>query len=76
MEKKFTYYDKLTIIENISKINKIKNKKKYFYDIFNIIKSNNVNYTSNTNGVFFNLDEVNDSILLDIEIYLKNIKYV
>lgn len=76
MEKKFTYYDKLNIIENISKINKIKNKKKYFYDIFNIIESNNVNYSSNTNGVFFNLDEVNDSILLEIEIYLKNIKYV
>ena len=53
MAKKFTYYDKLNIIENINKLNTVKNKKTYYHDIFNIIDSNNVNYSTNTNGVFF-----------------------
>lgn len=74
MAKKFTYYDKLNIIENINKLNTVKNKKTYYHDIFNIIDSNNVNYSTNTNGVFFNLDEVNDNILVEIDNYLKNIK--
>lgn len=69
----FTESKKLEIINKINNIGNKKHKKKYYINIFNIINKNNVKYTNNLNGVFFNLNNLDDKILLEIDAYLNNI---
>jgi len=56
--------DNMCIDDNLKKkhiINKIKliNNKSYLNNIFLFIKNNNIKYTLNNNGVFFNLNTLN-----------------
>lgn len=44
------------------KLKKVKNKK-IFYIIFDYIKDNNIKYTVNNNGVFFNFKDLNKKML-------------
>jgi hypothetical protein len=53
----------------MTKIQNLKNKKHYM-QIYTIIKENNVAYSQNTNGIFINLTNIEDSILDKIVEYL------
>jgi len=44
--------------------------KKHYIHIYRIIKDNNVQYSQNINGVFINLNNVDDTILDKIVQYL------
>jgi len=64
--KHFNMSDKTFLIR---RINDIKNKKCY-QDIFRLILNQNINYTRNNNGIFFNLALLNDEILNKIDFIL------
>ena len=64
--KHFNMSDKTFLIR---RINDIKNKKCY-QDIFRLILNQNINYTRNSNGIFFNLALLNDEILNKIDFIL------
>jgi hypothetical protein len=56
-----------------SKIENITNKKEY-KEIFKIIYENNCNYIKNDNGVYINLNVLNDETLLKIKFFLEVIE--
>ena len=62
----YTLADKKAIM---TRIQNLKNKKHYI-QIYRIIKDNNVQYSQNINGVFINLNNVDDIILDKIVQYL------
>ena len=64
--KNFNMSDKKFLIR---RINDIKNKKCY-QDIFRLLLNQNINYTRNSNGIFFNLALLNDEILNRIDFIL------
>ena len=64
--KHFNMSDKTFLIR---RINDIKNKKCY-QDIFRLLLNQNINYTRNSNGIFFNLALLNDEILNKIDFIL------
>jgi hypothetical protein len=43
---------------------------KYHYDIFIILKKYDIKYTRNSNGIFFNMDQIDQSILDEVYNYL------
>jgi len=53
----------------MTRIQNLKNKKHYI-QIYRIIKDNNVQYSQNINGVFINLNNIDDTILDKIVQYL------
>ena len=64
--KNFNMSDKKFLIR---RINDIKNKKCY-QDIFRLLLNQNINYTRNSNGIFFNLALLSDEILNKIDFIL------
>jgi hypothetical protein len=66
----FTHNEKKILA---SKIENITNKKE-FKEIFKIIYENNCNYIENDNGVYINLNVLNDDTLLKIKIFLEVIE--
>ena len=64
--KNFNISDKTFLIR---RVNDIKNKKCY-QDIFRLLLNKNINYTRNSNGIFFNLALLNDEILNKIDFIL------
>ena len=62
----YTLADKKSIM---TRIQNLKNKKHYIH-IYKIIKENNVQYSQNINGVFINLNNIDDIILDKIIKYL------
>ena len=62
----YTLVDKKAIM---TRIQNLKNKKHYIH-IYKIIKENNVQYSQNINGVFINLNNIDDIILDKIIKYL------
>jgi len=71
--KTYTHADKKILVKRIGDI---KNKKCYV-KIFKLIHGDNLSYTQNDNGIFFNLSILTDQILTQIEqiiIYYENIK--
>lgn len=44
---------------------------KYHYDIFHILKKYDIKYTKNNNGFFFNMDQIDQSILDEVYNYLE-----
>ncbi len=71
--KTYTHLDKKMLVKRIGDI---KNKKCYI-KIFKLINNDNLSYTKNDNGIFFNLSILSDDILSRIEqiiIYYENIK--
>jgi hypothetical protein len=53
------------------KLKKVKNEK-IFYIIFDYIKDNNIKYTLNSNGVFFNFKDLNRKMLNEINKIIDN----
>jgi hypothetical protein len=43
---------------------------KYHYDIFIILKKYDIKYTRNSNGIFFNMDQIDQNILDEVYNYL------
>ena len=71
--KNYTHNDKKILVKRIGNI---KNKKCYI-KIFKLIHGDNLSYTKNDNGIFFNLTLLSDEILTQIEqiiLYFENIK--
>ena len=64
--KNFNISDKKILIR---RINDIKNKKCY-QDIFRLLLNQNINYTRNSNGIFFKLALLSDEILNRIDFIL------
>jgi len=62
----YSLYKKKAIM---TRIQNLKNKKHYI-QIYRIIKDNNVQYSQNINGVFINLNNIDDTILDKIVQYL------
>lgn len=62
--------DKLIFLRNaIEKLDAEKHN-----EIFKIFKKNNIEYSENNNGIFINLTEVNDTIIDEVETYIKYIE--
>jgi hypothetical protein len=61
--KKYNIAEKKIIASRIEQIN----NKKIYIKLFKIIYADNNNYTTNTNGVFLNLNNVHDKTLFKIE---------
>ena len=55
----------------LSRIEQIKSKNIYL-QIFEIIHKDKADYTINDNGIFFNLNKLNNEILIKIEDVLNN----
>ena len=66
----FTHNEKKILA---SKIENITNKKEY-KEIFKIIYENNCNYIENDNGVYINLNVLNDVTLTKIKKFLEDIE--
>lgn len=64
--KNFNLNDKKQLIK---RINEIKNKKCYL-KIFKLIHNDNLKYTKNDNGIFFNITNLSNDILTNIDIIL------
>jgi len=65
--------EKSNIIKRINNIKLKKHKRKYYIQLFNIIDKHNIKYTKNLNGIFFNLKNVDNNILLEINNFLDSI---
>ncbi len=63
---KIDYETRKLLLEDI----KILSKEEY-HEIFRIIKRNNVDYTENSNGVFFDLGCLADEIILELQKFLE-----
>jgi len=64
----YTYEDKNKIKQDLEKLNNFNS----IY-IFNILKKNNEKYTVNSNGLFFDLLEISNQSIKEIEEYLKEL---
>lgn len=56
------YNDKKILVNNIKNLN----KKDLYKQIFILLLENNIKYTNNKNGVFFNINNLNDSLIRKI----------
>lgn len=65
----YTFNDKSEIKTQLEKLNSFNS----IY-IFNILKKNNEKYTVNTNGLFFDLLEISNKSIGEIEKYLKSLE--
>lgn len=70
----YTNQDKISIIKRINNIELRKQKKKYFIRLFNIVNSSNIKYTNNSNGVFFNLNNLDNNVINNIVKFLDSIE--
>ena len=65
----YTFNDKKDIKDKLEKLNSFTS----IY-IFNILKKNNEKYTINSNGLFFDLLEISNKSIEEIQNYIKNLK--
>ena len=72
-EYQFTHQDKIDIIKRIDNLS-FRKKKKYYINLFNIINNSNTKYTNNLNGIFFNLNNLDNDTIIKIKIFLDNIE--
>ena len=68
--KKYDYNDKKKFIYRIQNL---KNKKLYI-KLFKYIISNDIKYSINSNGVFFNLNQMDDIYLDNLDVFLKKLE--
>lgn len=61
-----SYLKKKNIIDKIKKLNT-----SLHYDVYTILKKYELNSTKNNNGIFFNLEDVNDTIIDELNDYLE-----
>ena len=62
----FSVKDKKQLIDDITNLKKIEH-----IEIFKIFKNNHIHYTENKNGIFINLSNISDTILLEVQTCLK-----
>tara|TARA_Y100001970_G_C14220205_1_gene852180 strand:+ start:2254 stop:2559 length:306 start_codon:yes stop_codon:yes gene_type:complete len=62
---KFNIKEKKQLVKDISNLNKIEH-----IEIFKIFKKDNIKYTENSNGIFINLNKVDDKTLLKVRNFL------
>jgi hypothetical protein len=60
---------KKRVIKEVGYLNKLEH-----IEIFKILKSNNITFTENVNGIFINLSPVNISILNEIILFINYVK--
>ena len=70
VKQKLTLSFKKDLIRRIGSIK----KKKTHLEIFRVIVDNNIEYTLNGNGVFFNLSAIDDVIVSQIDLVVKKYK--
>ena len=63
---KFNIKEKKQLVKDISNLNKIEH-----IEIFKIFKKDNIKYTENSNGIFINLNNVDNKTLLKVRNFLK-----
>ena len=61
--KQYSFNEKKLILHRINELN----NKKCNMKIFDIIHKNDIKYSQNNNGVFFNLNQLNDECLINID---------
>ena len=64
--KSFDYNEKKKIVYRIQCMK----SKRYYYNLFKIIESMNVKFTINSNGIFFNINNLSNQMLCKIESFL------
>ena len=62
---KFNIKEKKQLVKDISNLNKIEH-----IEIFKIFKKDNIKYTEDSNGIFINLNKVDDKTLLKVRNFL------
>lgn len=62
----YNYDDKKKIVY---KIQQIKNKK-YYFELYKLVANNNIQFTKNNNGVFFNINKLSNKALQEIDDFL------
>jgi hypothetical protein len=67
--------DKIYIKQQIDNLKLLKQNRRHFVNLFNIILKNNSKYTDNMNGIFFNLNDLDNEVLTELYKYLCNIDY-
>jgi hypothetical protein len=68
--RQYNHNEKKELVKKIEKIT----SKNHYKQIFKIIKSSGVKITQNSNGVFFNMNELNNETLKNIDTSTKKIK--
>ena len=63
MDKKYSIRDKKKLMFNIKKIN----NKDLYHEIYDTIKDENIDFTNNCNGVFFDFNKITNDKLFEIE---------
>lgn len=58
---RFNQRERKNLLQKISKLTVVEKQ-----EIFKILQSNNISFTKNSNGLFFNLSDVNDHIISEI----------
>lgn len=69
MDKKYSIYDKKKLMYHIKKIN----KQQLYNKIYNIIKDD-IDFTSNSNGIFFDFNKLSNINLKKIELLIDTYK--
>lgn len=69
----FKIYNNVEKKNIVRKIEQIKNKK-YYIEIFKIIKNNNIKYTQNRNGLFIDMNKLSNETIYKIDEYLKTLE--
>jgi hypothetical protein len=69
-EKSYTHLEKKNIVRKIEQIK----SKRYFIEIFKIIKNDNIKYTQNKNGLFIDMNKLSNDTILKIDTYLKTLE--
>lgn len=65
----YTHNEKKELVKKIEKVT----TKAHYKQIFKIIKNSGIKITQNSNGVFFNMNELNNETLQKIDQYIDSI---
>ena len=61
-----------SIKQVIDKVKKLDHS--HHYDIFNILRKYDLNFSQNNNGLFFDFDNIKEDVLVELQTYLKQIQ--
>lgn len=65
----YNYDQKKKIVYKIEKIS----KKKDYFKLYKLLSKNNVKFTMNSNGIFFNINKLPDLLLGEIDAFLNKL---
>ena len=69
---KYDYNKKKKIVYRIKNLK----KKKLYIKLFKLILNENINYSSNNNGIFINISKINEDSLIKIDEFLNEIEFI